>query len=40
LLKKAEQNTYVKNYLHDALADVHKRKFTTAPRFLFNLLFR
>jgi len=40
LLKKAEQNHYVKNYLHDALADVHKRKFTTAPRFLFNLLFR
>jgi len=40
LLKKAEQNAYVKNYLHDALADVHKRKFTTAPRFLFNLLFR
>lgn len=40
LLKKAEKNTYVKNYLHDALADVHKRRFTAAPAFLFNLFFR
>lgn len=40
LLRKAEKNAYVKNYLHDALADVHKRKFTTAPAFLFNLFFR
>jgi flavin-dependent dehydrogenase len=40
LLKKAEKNNYVKQYLHDALADVHKRQFTTAPRFLFNLFFR
>lgn len=40
LLRKAERNSYVKAYLHQVMADGHQWKYTSVPRFLFNLFFR
>jgi len=40
IVKKTQKSAYLKQFMNDALANVHKKKIITGPKFLYHLFFK